>query len=178
MFSCINWFNKIVAGTSLHMCVALLIRTRAMWQLQIHLKMDLGERAAQWKKCYLSKCPHLLYHGEIPQPLAACCAFMPRCHFCFCSSWGQSLTTDKVKGLVGHHHVLSTAAGIVERPGFAYWCTRFIHLLEAVSSVSAGFEDLPVVLVSFLWHLSFSGSMRNSIQIFFFLVRSFAHMHT
>lgn len=60
----------------------------------------------------------------------------------------------------------------------AYWCSRVIHLLKATSSVSAGFEGLSVALVSFLWHLSFTGCPRNSIQIFFCLVRSLAHMHT
>lgn len=75
----------------------------------------------------------------------------------------------------GHHCVLCTAVGVVESAGFAYWCTRFIHLLKAISSISAGFEGLPVALVSFLWHLSFTGSMRNCFQIFFALLD---HLYT
>lgn len=41
---------------------------------------------AQWEECYLSKYLHLLKHWETPQPVAACWAFMPRYHFCFCIS--------------------------------------------------------------------------------------------
>lgn len=158
------------------MCLASLIRAGAMWQLQAHLKMDLGERVAQGEKCSLSKYPHLLNCWETSQPMAGCCAFMPKYHFVSAHHGIEvGVTTGKVKGPVGHHYVLFTAAGVVESASFAYWCARFIHLLQAISSVSAGFQGLPVALVSFLWHLSFTGSMRNSIQIFFFFLD---HLHT
>lgn len=54
--------------------------------------------------------------------------------------------------------------------GLASWCNRVIHLLRTTSGFSAGFEGLSIALVSFLWHLSFTDCIRNSIQIIFTLL--------
>lgn len=92
---------------------------------------------------------------------------------------GKALTTGKVKGPVSHHCVLCTAAGVAEIAGVGLLMQQGYSSAESNQAVvSADFEGLSIALVSFLCHLPFTGCMRNSIQIFFCLVRSLAHMHT
>lgn len=46
------------------------------------------------------------------------------------------------------------------------------------ASVSAGFEDLSIALVLFLWHLSLNSLMRNGIDGFFFFFVLLDHIST
>ena len=97
-------------------------------------------------------------------------------HKCSLWHWGRRhLLQAKWKGLWAITVCSVLLQALLRVQALAYWCSRVIHLLKATSSVSAGFEGLSVALVSFLWHLSFTGCKRNSIQIFFVLLD---HLHT
>lgn len=91
------------------LCLASILSSSQLGQCgdyKAHWEVDLGEGVAQRRKCYLSNSLNLLNPSETPRPIAACCAFMPKCHFYF--------STSAHCGFAGrgtHHRQRETACG-------------------------------------------------------------------